>query len=72
MMKFVKVHFNHNTAEKEYTFITEIDLQPDDIVVVDTRHGMTLATVISLTDTLAFPGPGGYEVCHRQGRYDSL
>ena len=38
MMKFVKVHFNHNTAEKEYTFITEIDLQPDDIVVVDTRH----------------------------------
>ena len=52
MMKFVKVHFNHNTAEKEYTFITEIDLQPDDIVVVDTRHGMTLATVISLTDTL--------------------
>ena len=52
MMKFVKVHFNHNTAETEYTFITEIDLQPDDIVVVDTRHGMTLATVISLTDTL--------------------
>lgn len=52
MMKFVKVRFYRTNSETEYTFIAEEDLNPDDIVVVDTKHGLNLATVISMTDTI--------------------
>lgn len=49
--KFAKVQFNSNTYGKDYVFKNDIeDLEVGDQVVVDTRYGYSVATVIEFME----------------------
>ena len=58
MKKVAKVFFPDNYYNKKYNFITDIEgLEQDDVVVVDTRNGLALATFFEY-DELGFGETG--------------
>lgn len=50
-VRFMKGSSCNQFEDKEYYFVTHLDLEEDDIVVVDTRYGMALGIVSQLLIT---------------------
>ena len=52
MTKLVNVKFHRRDDSDEYTYRTNLELETDDMVIVETSHGLSLATVTTMVDQL--------------------
>lgn len=52
MTKLVNVRFQRQNDATEYTYRTSEELETDEMVVVETSRGLSLATVTTMVDTL--------------------